>query len=276
MLNNTDIVFTIWPNSDRFLILAPDYMRSAISGVGKQGEAGYIEAQPSQMVTNSTNYRIKVHEVKLYCTVVDVVQSLQNAIAKQLEVSPAKYPVRKIEMRNLFLTESRTNVSWNVFQSTIPRRLLVFFVENNSFDGHPEKSPFNFNHSFVESICVEANNIVVPSVPYRLDFGNLTNANFVRAFFDLYSGLDLQDRETAIELTLKKFTNGWAVWAFPLSSFQKDIGDSFELIRNGTTVIKANFSKPIEAPGLQMITLAEFDQIITINSDRVLSTDGSI
>jgi hypothetical protein len=278
MLNNTDIVFTIWPNSNRFLILAPDYMRPAIPAVGKVGDAGYVEAQPGQMVTNSSEYRIKVHDVKLYCTVVDVVQSLQNAIARQLESVPAKYPVRKVDLRNLYLDEGRTDVTWNVFQSTLPRRLIVFFVKNNSFDGHPEFSPFNFQHGFLESVSVEVNNLVVPSIQYRLNFDNAVSVdmNYVRAFVDMYTGLDLHDQERAIQITLKKFVNGWAAWVFPLSSFLKDTGDSFELVRNGTTIIKAHFTQPIETPGLEMIALAEFDQIITINSDRILSTDGSI
>jgi ribonucleoside-diphosphate reductase beta chain len=276
MLNNTDIVFTIWPNSNDFLILAPDYMRPAIAAKGRVGEAGYTEAQAAQMVANSTTYRVKVHEVKLYCTVVDVVQSLQNAIARQLETVPAKYPVRKVELRNLYLNEGRTEVTWNVFQSTIPRRLFVCLVRNDAYDGTQDRSPFNFEHGFLETIAVEVNNLVVPSVAYRFDFNNIADTNYIRAFVDLYTGLDLQEHEKEIQLTLKKFVNGWAAWVFPLSSFLKDTGDSFELIRNGSTVIKAHFKQPIASPGLEMICFAEFDQIITINSDRILSTDGSI
>jgi ribonucleoside-diphosphate reductase beta chain len=212
----------------------------------------------------------------MYCTVVDVVQSLQNAISRQLETVPAKYPVRKIELRNLYLNEGRTDVTWNVFQSTLPRRLFVCLVRNDAFDGHFERSPFNFQHGFLETISVEANNLVVPSVGYHFNFDAPNDANYVRAFLDLYTGLDLQDQEKEIQLTLNKFLNGWAAWVFPLSSFMKDTGDSFELIRNGTTVIKAHFKQPIESPGLEMIAFAEFDQIITINSDRILTTDGSI
>jgi ribonucleoside-diphosphate reductase beta chain len=149
-------------------------------------------------------------------------------------------------------------------------------VRNDAYDGTQDRSPFNFEHGFLETIWVEVNNLIVPSVAYRFNFDNINDSNYVRAFVDLYTGLDLQDQEKEIQLTMNKFVKGWAAWVFPLSSFLKDTGDSFELIRNGTTVIKAHFKHPIANPGLEMICFAEFDQIITINSDRILSTDGSI
>jgi len=50
----------------------------------------------------------------------------------------------------------------------------------------------------------------------------------------------------------------------------------FELIRNGTTTIKVTFNEPIKEIGFEMIVLGEFDQVLTINSDRVITSDGSI
>ena len=36
--------------------------------------------------------------MRLYIVSVDVVQGLQNAIARQIEAQPARYPVRKIKV----------------------------------------------------------------------------------------------------------------------------------------------------------------------------------
>jgi hypothetical protein len=257
-LNNSDIVFTIWPQKDNFLILAPTY-----------------DNAPAPKKENNTEYRIKIHEVKLFCTLVDVVQSLQNQIARQLEITPAKYPLRKIELRHLFLPNGTTNIAWNVFTSVIPRRLMVFFIDNDAYDGVKNKSPFNFKHASVENIWVEANNIKVPDNPYILDFEKNENS-FVRSFTDFYDGLDHINQETAIELTLAKYKNGWTGFVFPLSASWRDAGDSFELIKNGTTVIKAHLKKAVEDTGIIMLAMGEFDEVLTINADRVLSVDGSI
>lgn len=228
-----------------------------------------------QAVTNNTTYRIRVHEVKMYVTLVDIVQTLQNEIAKQLESTPAKYPLRKLEMRHIYLPEGTTNVAWNVFTSVIPRRIMVFMVKNKSYDGDPETSPFYFEHSMISTISVEANNMIVPDNPYRFDFTKL-DGNYARAFIDFYEGLDHINQEKAIELSLQKYVEGWTTFVFPLSSSHRDVGDSFELIKNGATVIKANFDTPIEPGGTMLLALGEFDEVLTINSDRVLSVDGSV
>ena len=263
-LNNSDVVFKITRNNDNFLILAPDYMVAAEEG-----------AAPNR-VANGTRYRIQVHDVRLYCKMVDVVQSLQNQLSKHLMNTPAKYPVRRIETRSLYIPEGQTNMTFNVFSSVIPRRVMVFLVDNNAYDGNPEKSPFNFTHGKLQNIWIEANNMIVPNNPYHFDFVNVSDMNFVRAFVDFYEGLDLTDQEREIQLTLEKYVNGWCGWVFPLTASYRDVGDSFELIKNGTTVIKARFSEAVEAPGLMLIAMGEFDGVLTINADRVLSVDGSI
>jgi hypothetical protein len=261
LLPNSDVIFSIWAASDRFLILAPTYM-------GMQGDPPV-----EQMVANPNTYRIKVHDIRLYTTLVDVVQSLQNSIAKQLEQVPAKYPVRRIEMRNQFLSEGQTNLTFNCFQSILPRRVLVFFVNNTAFDGSPELSPFKFDHANVLSIQIESGGVYVPATPYMLDF-SAEHPNFLRAYWDFHKGLG--EEESALELSTHEYLNGYCGFCFDLRSFNKELGDAFELVRNSTTVLKVQLARPVEDPGLQVLVLGEFDSVITINADRIISTDGSI
>jgi hypothetical protein len=200
-----------------------------------------------------------------------VVQSLQNSIAKQLEQTPAKYPIRRIEMRNQYMPEGQTNLTFNCFQAVLPRRVLVFFINNNAFDGAPDMSPFEFRNANVQSISIESGGVYVPSTPYMLNFSD-ENSNFVRAYWDFHSGLDMEN----LELSLNRYKNGFCGYAFDLRSFNRELGDAFELIRNSTTVLKVQLSSPVEDPGLQVLVWGEFDSVVTINSDRVISMDGSI
>jgi hypothetical protein len=132
-------------------------------------------------------------------------------------------------------------------------------------------SPFEFQHADVQTISIESGGVYVPSTPYRLDFSD-ENSNFVRAFWDFHKGLDMEK----IELTLKRYQNGFCGYAFDLRSFNRELGDAFELIKNSTTVLKVQLNKPVEDPGLQVLVWGEFDSVVTINSDRVISMDGSI
>jgi len=307
ILPNSDLIFSIWSSGDRFLVLAPDYKEAqqavavedpwlrqaagAAAAVAAATAGGRTPAQIAaaakaaadaaapapaapqapQTMANGTTYRIKVEDIRIYCTLVDVVQSLQNSLAKQLELTPAKYPIRRIEMRNQYMSEGQTNLTFNCFQAVLPRRVLVFFINNNAFDGALDMSPFEFQHGNVQSISIESGGVNVPSAPYLLDFSD-ENSNFARAFWDFHSGLDMEN----IELSLSKYKNGFCGYAFDLRSFNRDLGDAFELIKNSTTVLKIHLSKPVEDPGLQVLVWGEFDSVITINSDRVISLDGSI
>jgi hypothetical protein len=310
ILPNSDLIFSIWASSDRFLLLSPDYKESqpeaitpdysfrttagaagiaatvaAISAgqtaaqastAGRSAAGGYnlpgeVPPREAQTVANGSTYRIKVEDVRIYCTLVDVVQSLQNSIAKQLEQSPAKYPIRRIEMRNQYMPEGQTNLTFNCFQAVLPRRVLVFFINNNAFDGAPDMSPFEFRNANVQSISIESGGVYVPSTPYMLNFSD-ENSNFVRAYWDFHSGLDMEN----LELSLNRYKNGFCGYAFDLRSFNRELGDAFELIRNSTTVLKVQLSSPVEDPGLQVLVWGEFDSVVTINSDRVISMDGSI
>ena len=258
ILSNSDIVFSIWSSSDRFLIHAPPYMN---------------KANPPQKVANATTYRIKIHDIRLFCTLVDVVQSLNNSIARQLESTPAKYPMKKMEIRSLFLPEGMQNLSFNCFQTVIPRRIFVFFVATDAFNGNPELSPFNFQHCKVRTISAESGGILVPAAPYMLDFSE-NNDDFPRAFNDFISGLDMENNQ--LQLAIEHYIKGWCGFCFDFRSYKRELGDAFELIKNGTTVIKVNFAEAIGEGGKQLIILGEFDQVLTMSNDRVISMDGSI
>jgi hypothetical protein len=120
---------------------------------------------------------------------------------------------------------------------------------------------------------VEANGLSYPAEPYQFDFDR---DNYIRGFVDMYLGLGLVDEDRSINLTMDKFRLGWTFFVIPLTSSLKDPPGMFEIIRNGTTVIKCVFNEPIADEGVDMVVFAEFDHILTINSDRVLSVDGSI
>uniref|UniRef100_A0A1I8BH45 Uncharacterized protein n=1 Tax=Meloidogyne hapla TaxID=6305 RepID=A0A1I8BH45_MELHA len=81
--------------------------------------------------------------------------SLNNAIARHLEQSPAKYAYRKIDIRSVFLGKGRQEITHAVFTSTCPRRLIICFVSSPAFTGNTELSPFTFEHANVRSISAD-------------------------------------------------------------------------------------------------------------------------
>ena len=256
MLSNSDVIFTIHRNNDDFLLHSPFY---------KKGDT-------TISASSHREYRIKIIDMRLYVRCVDVTQSLNNAISRQLEVSSAKYPIRRVEMRSLYLSKGRSDAVWNVFTSVIPRRLIIGLVSNDAFAGKKHLSPFVFEHAKIRSISVEAHGNVYPASPYVFDF---EHNRFIRAFIDMYSGLMLDDGDRTISIGLAKFKATHCFFVVPLTSTLDD-SPGFELIKNGTTTIKVQFADEVKEIGYEMICLGEFDSIVSISSDRIISNDGQV
>uniref|UniRef100_A0A914HN96 Uncharacterized protein n=1 Tax=Globodera rostochiensis TaxID=31243 RepID=A0A914HN96_GLORO len=159
LLNNQDVVFTIHRNSDSFLLLTPPWKT--------------IVDKTDTWHQNPEEYRIRLHDMRLFVRTVDVTPSLNIAISKQLELSSAKYALRKVEIR----------------------RLICTFVSTNAYSGSQRLSPFNFEHANVRSISAEANGMTYPSTPYHFSFEG-DQKRFVRAFVDMYAGLGLDDSDS--------------------------------------------------------------------------------
>ena len=259
LINNVDILFTIWRSDDDFLIIAPTYPVAGANNAVVQ-------------TPNANTYRVKLVAMRLYIVSVDVVQGLQNAIARQIETQPARYPVRRFEVRNFYLGPGRQDLVYNIFSSTVPRRIIAGFINRKAFIGDKTLSPFFFEHANVRTISVEAGGTVWPAVSYDLDF---PENKYIRAFVDMYQHLNLIGQTHSINLTMSKFKSGWCFYTFNMTSTLKD-SSAFELIRNSTTVMKIVFNKAIEDPGYELVCFAEFDQILSVTNERVVSADGQV
>ncbi|KAL3093790.1 hypothetical protein niasHS_005129 [Heterodera schachtii] len=251
LLNNQDVVFTIHRNSDSFLLLTPRW-KTVIDEV-KDAQGNIVTAARVTWHDSKAEYRIRLHDMRLYLRTVDVTSSLNVAISRQLESTPAKYALRKVEMRSIFLGTGRTELSHNVFTSTLPRRLICAFVSTGAYSGARHLSPFNFEHANVRSISAEANGLTFPSTPYLFSFGN--QKRFVRAFVDMYAGLGLDDSDNkTVSISMARFLSGWAFFVIPMTSTLDDT-PGFELIRQGTCTVKVQFEQPIKADGYEMLIL---------------------
>ena len=256
-LPNSDVLFIIYPSSDDFLLLMPPYKKAANGA----------------RTVNGSHYRLNLHAIKLYVTLVDVTQSINNQIARHLETTPAKYPLRKREIRTTFMSVGLTTLHQPVWQAVTPRKVLVFFCSRKKFDGHLEHSPFEFVNASVESISVESGGVIVPSTPYRIGFGD-EDSSFIRTFYDFMLAIDGEQNDLQLEPAQYK-KGGYCGFGFDFRTLQRDL-DAFELIKNSTTTVHLQLSKAVEDDGLMLIVYGEFDSILTVDANRVLSFDGSI
>jgi hypothetical protein len=86
LLNNVNIMFQLHRSDDRFLIHAPS-------------------------AADDNLYRVKVHDLRMFIKMVDVQPSVNIGVLSMLQTTSAKYPLRKTDVRTLFLSAGRTEVS---------------------------------------------------------------------------------------------------------------------------------------------------------------------
>lgn len=250
LLNNLDLLFTIYRAKDAFL----------------------LQCLRHGWILNANQYRIHLHDIKLYVKMVEVQPSLNLSIYKLLEKQPATYAVRKTEMKSCFLTAGRTEIDHNVFSAAIPRRLTIALVSNAAFNGSMLLSPFNFGPFAIREISVHAGGQIYPGVPHRMDF----NRRFcVRPFVDMYEALGVANADRSFDISFEQFLSGWTFFVISLTSTLDD-SCGFELLRSGTTSVRLQFNDPIPPGGVEMVVLGEFDQLIMIDYNRHIVSDSKI
>nr|CAD2197408.1 unnamed protein product [Meloidogyne enterolobii] len=247
LLNNLDINFSIYRSKNSFVL-------------------------HKLKADDKNEYRLYVHDVKLFSKMIEVQPSLNMNIYKTLESKPATYALRRTEMKSTFLTAGRTEIEYNAFSATIPRRVTVALVSNKAFNGDMALSPFNFKPFDLREISVHTGGHIYPMVAYKLKF---EKDLFVRAFVDMYEALGMANSDRSIDIPMSRFKNGWTFFVIPLTSTLDD-SCGFELLRSGTTSIRLEFNSLIPSGGVEMIILGEFDQMLMIDYNRHIVSDSNL
>ncbi|KAH7693678.1 Protein F19G12.2 [Aphelenchoides avenae] len=191
LLNNLDVLFTIYKNDDKFLV----HNLSAVQNVP---------------------LRVKVHNIRLRVKPVDVQPSLNLSVMNMLEKTAAKYPMRRTEIRSSFITAGRTEYTYNVFTNVIPRRLVVAMVDNQAFKGDYMKDPYNFQPFDPNEIQVNAGGLVYPTVAYRMNRTPQPGrpVTFLRPYMDMMDATMASPNLTN-GISPIMFMSGWTMFCHP-------------------------------------------------------------
>lgn len=246
LLSNLDLLFTIFPADDRFLL--------------KTYES-----------TDSNQYRLKVHSIKLYIRSVEVQGSVNLAVMKMLQQKTATYATRKLQIRSCYISPGRSEITQNIFSSIVPRRLIVALLKNEAYANSHKLSNFEFCDFGIREITVNANGRTSPLIPFNADFAN--DQTVVRMFSQMQESFSL-GAEFTNGIDLERFRKNWTFFVLPLNSTLEE-NSEFELLAEGVTMLKLQFNNPTSM-GLNMLVIGEFDSLLRISGERLVSSDGPI
>jgi hypothetical protein len=246
MLNNSDLTITLFRQPDSFCLRTYD-------------------------ATNK-EYRINLHSMRLYVKVVDAFNSVNLGVVNALSKNPALYPITRVEMKSLYIDEGRMQVPENhIFTDLIPNRITLAMVRNDAFVGSWKHSPYNFQSFDVKQVSVSAGNQIYPAVPMDLDF---TENKYARALLDMYDGLDFALDERSNGITMEMFRTSWTFFVISLTPSMENRSSGFNLVRQGTTSANILFNKPVKKPGVILLIYAEFNSVLSIDQQRIVTIDG--
>ncbi|MDI9312530.1 MAG: hypothetical protein QM535_20130 [Limnohabitans sp.] len=189
-----------------------------------------------------------------------------NAHRKALSISPAKYPYTRVEVKHVVVPKDVNDI-WidNMIFGQIPRRMFVFLVENDAFNGTYTKDPYDFKHFDLNYICAFIDGQQYPTKPYTPDYS--TN-KYLREYISLYQTLNQFNTDPYLNLTLENFKKeNYVIYGF---NFSSDNSDGFgleghsNLIKRGTLRLQLKFKNALTLP-ISVVAYCEFDNIIEIN-----------
>ncbi|GFS33706.1 uncharacterized protein F54H12.2 [Trichonephila inaurata madagascariensis] len=116
-------------------------------------------------------YKIVLDHVSIFVRKVHINPGILIAYAKALEKAAAKYPTDRVNCKVFSIPQPSYSIFQdNMFSGQIPKRIIVSCVDNNVINGNYKKSPFEFNHYYMNFIGVYIDNEPMPHQPLELDF----------------------------------------------------------------------------------------------------------
>jgi hypothetical protein len=248
LINQCDLKIEIYRNNDTFCIMDANS-------------------------TSSEKYKLEIKQMSLFLKKVEVNDSIGLAIESMLQNTSVKYPIRRVQLTSMHITENRRSTPLNsLFSGILPRRILVALVEATASRGSYKSSPFCFKDYGLREIRIVSGTNTVPTTPYRLNF---ENKQCLRAYNQMFEGLGISGEDKGNAISLKKFLNGSTFFVFELGADGTD-NSQWELIKEGSTTLEIVFDKDLPKGGLECIVYAEFDSLIMLDNMRQPYTDYTV
>lgn len=244
LVNNVDLRLVLYRNTDPFCL--------------------------TTFVNADRDYKIEVNAMRWYVKGVEVIRSVGLSLEKTMRQFTAKYPVRRVEIKNVHASAGRRETPENaIFNGQVPRRLIIGCVAAAAYHGTYGTSPFNFQNFNINEISVTAAGDTYPTKPLSLDFAHDL---YARGFLQLFEGLGIGCEDKGNGIDMLSFKSGCCLFPFDLSPDEDD-GSHWDLVRDGATSVDIKFADALPAGGVEVIVYAEFDNLISLDYNRNPYTD---
>ena len=229
-----------------------------------------FRARPAFVLMTETDkkFKIVIEDICLKACYVDVHPGIITGHAAALAKGNALYPFTRVEMLSFNLSSGSRQFNLdNLFNNNCPTKVLVAFVDSESFAGNIKTNPYNFANFGLTDIELSTDGIPVPSralkVPEFDDSGRQVVAPYTRLFDSVGAwnpglfgnGFDMED-----------FAKGFAIYAFPIYGGGAD-SNFMQMKKSANVRVHGSFSQAL-TKAVTAVIYAEFPAVLEIEASR--------
>ena len=223
--------------------------------------------------TVAASFKVQLLDVKFMLRKVQISPVIQEAHAKALEVSNAKYPVTRGECKTILISAgTRSATEENLYNGQLPKRIVVGFVTNNALNGAFNENPFHFQHFGLQHIGLTVDGKQVPTKPLKVDFAS---GDFINCYLSLFTGMNAFHQDKGNAISREEYKNGYSLVAFNLTPDLEEAGGQTNLIKNGVVSLEVHF-KTATTQAINIVVYGEFDNLVEIDHFREVLCDYTL
>lgn len=217
----------------------------------------------------NADFAVKIIAASLFIKKVSVSPAVRIAHSRALQHANAKYALDRVTLKT-FSIPAGTRVSNhdNLFIGTVPKFVVIGFINNEGYTGAYTRNPFNFEHFDAEYLTLNVDGQSYPAKPFQPLF---QRNQYVREYYQLVetTGRHMKDRSLAI--TRSDFGQGYTLFCFNLEPDGGHNGN-VSLIKTGNVRLEVRFRAPLPNT-INLICYSVFDSILEISNRRQVLLD---
>ena len=173
----------------------------------------------------------------LYVKEIELTPSILNVINTVLNDKNAQYAITRTTPKVFTVPRGQQRQhTGKAFLGEIPKRIAIYMMDNDSYNGNYKKNPFNFQHYNLTQIGISVNGEEVPFKTLKLNFDDKL---FVAAYNTLFSGTGKLHGNSGSIIKREDYSEGYTIIVSDLTPFE--IGDNFDLKAEGTLKCRFGF-----------------------------------
>ncbi|XP_025156045.1 uncharacterized protein F54H12.2-like [Harpegnathos saltator] len=220
------------------------------------------------LMEENTMSRIRILDATLLIRRARINPGILLAHMKMLTRTTAKYSLTRVEVKSFTIHSGVVEETLNnVILGQIPKRIIVGFVDNKTFNCARHLNPFNFQHYVINFFSLYVDGVQISSRPLQLKFSG-NGMLYAEAYHTLFSGTDIHFLNETNSISREDYPASYTLFAFDLTpDLSGNCVSQWNLVKHCSLRMEVRFEKAFTIT-VNCLVYAEFENVLEINSSH--------